>query len=75
MGLKSQVLIKQFIVLNHSAFRTLLVQLLPRKMCFAKGMEEAVHSAQQVELLNSAFLALRLHMFRGKLLSSPAGDL
>jgi hypothetical protein len=28
-----------------------------------------------VELLNSAFLTLFLHMFRGTLLSSPAGDL
>jgi len=75
LGMKSQVLIKQFIVLNHSAFRTLLVQLLPRKLCFAKRMEEAAHSTQQVELLNSASLALLLHMFRGTLLSSPAGDL
>jgi len=36
---------------------------------------EAAHSTQQVELLNSAFLALLLHMFRGTLLSSAAGDL
>jgi hypothetical protein len=36
---------------------------------------EAAHSTQQVELLNSAFFALLLHMFRGTLLSSPAGDL
>jgi hypothetical protein len=75
LDMKSQVLIKQFIVLNHSAFRTLVVQLLQRKMCFTKIMEEAAHNTQQVELLNSAFLTLFLHMFRGTLLSSPAGDL
>jgi ABC-type transporter Mla MlaB component len=78
LGMKSQVLAKQFVVLSYSAFRTLLVPLLPGENMFCKknGRNlEAAHSTQQVELLNSAFLALLLHTFRGTLLSSPAVDL